>query len=153
MTQEGAPKYWLRRNFMETLSLSEEASDWLLALWEVIQLFDDIADGAAVDRDDLDAAIWNTLVGLPSNGFYQRNAHILIPLMGVAVFKWKASDTVERDGGACAMSFVWRAGYYDLVLAAVQIEHGVQAAMDIGQSVLKLYGENFEEYMKEMSHA
>jgi hypothetical protein len=153
MTLDGSPKYWLRRNFTETLSLSDEASDWLIALWEVIQLFDDIADGDAIDRDDLDASIWNALVGMPSNGFYQRNAHVLIPLMSVAVLKWKASDVVERDGQACATSFVWRAGYYDLVLAAVQIEHGSQLAMDIGPVVLKLYGESLEDYMKEMSDA
>jgi hypothetical protein len=60
---------------------------------------------------------------------------------------------VERDGQACATSFVWRAGYYDLVLAAVQIEHGSQLAMDIGPVVLKLYGESLEDYMKEMSDA
>ncbi len=153
MTLDGSPKYWLRRNFTETLCLSEEAVDWLIALWEVIQLFDDIVDGDTIDRDDLDASIWNALVGLPSNGFYQRNAHILIPLMSVAVLKWKASDKVERDGEACATSFVWRAGYYDIVLAAVQIEHGSQLAMDIGPVVLKLYGESLEDYMKEMHDA
>ena len=153
MTQDGSPKYWLRRNFTETLSLSDEAADWLVSLWEVIQLFDDIVDGDPIDRDDLDVAIWNALIGMPANGFYQRNAQVLIPLMAVAVFKWKASDTVERNGEACATSFVWRAGYYDIVLAAVQIEHGAQAAMDIGHAVLKLYGESLEDYMKEMSDA
>ena len=118
-----------------------------------MQLFDDIVDGDPTDRDDVDAGIWNALVGMPANAFYQRNAHVLIPLMSVAVLKWKASDQVERDGGACATSFVWRAGYYDIVLAVVQIEHGVQAAMDIGPVVLNLYGESLEEYMKEMTHA
>lgn len=153
MTLDGSPKYWLRRHFTETLSLSDDACNWLIALWEVTQLFDDIADGDVINRDDLDVAIWNALVAMPANGFYQRNAHILIPLMSVAIFKWKASDTVEREGKACATSFVWRAGYYDLVLAAVQIEHGAQVAMDIGHAVLKLYGENIEEYMREMHHA
>lgn len=153
MAQEGSSKYWLRRNFKESLALSDEASDWLIALWEVIQLFDDIADDDKINRDDLDAVIWNALIGLPSNDFYQRNAVILIPLMSVAVLKWKASDTVERAGDACATSFVWRAGYYDIVLAVVQIEHGVQAAMEIGSAVLKLYGESLEDYMKEMDNA
>ena len=55
----------------------------------------------------------------------------------------------QPEGGR----FVWRAGYYDIVLAVVQIEHGVQAAMDIGPVVLNLYGESLEEYMKEMSDA
>lgn len=153
MTQTGSPKYWLRRNFSETLCLSDDATEWLIGLWEVIQLFDDIADGDPLDRDDVDAAIWNALVGLPANAFYQRNAHVLIPLMSVAVLKWKASDQVERNGEACATSFVWRAGYYDIVLATAQIEHGVEAAMDIGPVILKLYGESLEEYMKEMSDA
>lgn len=153
MTQDGSPKYWLRRNFTETLSLSDEASDWLIALWEVIQLFDDVADKDPIDRDELDAVIWNTLVGMPLNQFYQRNACTLVPLLGMMVLKWKASDVVERQGEACATSFVWRAGYYDLVLAAVQIEHGAQAAMEIGSAVLKMYGESLEDYMKEMHDA
>jgi hypothetical protein len=153
MTQDGSPKYWLRRNFTETLSLSEEASDWLIALWEVIQLFDDVADKDPIDRDELDMVIWNALVGMPANLFYQRNIHILTPLLSIMVLKWKASDTVERNGEACATSFVWRAGYYDLVLATVQLEHGAQAAMDIGHAVLKLYGESLEDYMKEMQDA
>lgn len=153
MTQDGSPKYWLRRNFTETLSLSDEASDWLIALWEVIQLFDDVADKDPIDRDELDAVIWNTLVGMPLNQFYQRNACTFVPLLGMMVLKWKASDVVERQGEACATSFVWRAGYYDLVLAAVQIEHGAQAAMEIGSAVLKMYGESLEDYMKEMHDA
>lgn len=153
MTQDGSHKYWLRRNFTEGLNLSDEASDWLIALWETIQFFDDVADGDKINRDDLDAVIWNSLIGMPSNGFYQRNAHILIPLMGVAILKWKASDDVERAGDACATSFVWRAGYYDIVLAAVQIEHGAQAAMEIGSAILKMYGESLEDYMKEMDNA
>ena len=153
MTQEGSPKYWLRRNFTETLGISEEASDWLIALWEVIQLFDDVADKDPIDRDELDMVIWNTLVGMPANVFYQRNIHVLTPLLSIMVLKWKASDTVERNGEACATSFVWRAGYYDLVLATVQLEHGAQATMEIGSAVLKLYGESLEDYMKEMHHA
>jgi hypothetical protein len=98
-------------------------------------------------------AIWAALVGLPSNPFYQVNALVLLPLVSTAILKWKASDTVELSGNACATSFVWRAGYYDIVLATVQLVHGTQAAMEIGHVVLKLYGESLDEYMKEMSDA
>jgi hypothetical protein len=98
-------------------------------------------------------AIWNALVGLPSNTFYQTNMVVLLPLVSTAILKWKASDTVELAGKACATSFVWRAGYYDIVLAAVQLVHGTQAAMEIGHVVLKLYGESLDEYMREMSNA
>lgn len=153
MPFEGSPEYWLRRNFSEGLGLSEDAVEWLIGIWQVIQFFDDVADGDSFDRDDLDSALWNALIGLPANPFFQDNYAVLLPLMSIAMLKWKASDTVERDGEACATSFVWRAGYYDLVLAAVQIIHGTQAAMEIGHNVLKLYGESLEDYMKEMTNA
>ena len=153
MTLHKTPEYWLKHNFREALALPDDAIEWLMALWQVIQLFDDLADGDEPDRDDVDMALWNSLIGLPANGFFQRNAAVLLPLMSVALLKWKASDTVEREGNPCATSFVWRAGYYDLVLAAVQIVHGTQMAMEIGGAVLKLYGESLEEYMKEMSDA
>ena len=111
MLKSGTPEYWLRRNFVEALALPEDAVEWLIDLWQVVQLFDDIVDGDKIDRDDADMAIWAALVGLPSNPFYQVNALVLLPLVSTAILKWKASDTVELAGNACATSFVWRAGY------------------------------------------
>lgn len=153
LAKTGSAEYWLERHFRERFDLPEDAVDWLLSLWQVIQVFDDIADKDPVDRDELDRTIYTTLVGMPSNQFFFENSAILLPLLSVMVLKWKASDTVELAGNACATSFVWRAGYYDLVLAVVQIVHGTEAAMDIGQHVLKLYGETLEDYMKEMHDA
>lgn len=153
MTLDRTPEYWLRRNFQDSFALPDDAVEWLMALWQVIQMFDDLADGDEPDRDEIDTALWNALVGMPANSFYQRNCAVLLPLMSVALLKWKASDEVERQGEACATSFVWRAGYYDLVLAVVQLVHGTQAAMEIGGSVLKMYGESLEDYMKEMHNA
>lgn len=153
MATDGSPEYWLKRHFRDSLDLPDEAVDWLIALWEVIQLFDDVADDDPIDRDDLDQVIFNALVGMPANPFFQKNASVLFPLLSIMILKWKASDTVERAGEACATSFVWRAGYYDIVLAVVQLVHGTEAAMEIGHAVLKMYGETLEDYMKEMHHA
>ena len=66
MLKSGTPEYWLRRNFVEVLDLPEDAVEWLIALWQVVQLFDDIVDGDKIDRDEADMAIWNALVGLAS---------------------------------------------------------------------------------------
>jgi hypothetical protein len=144
---------WLRRNFTESLMLPSAATEWLVSAWNVAQVFDDMADGDQPDRDKLDAAIMDALVSMPANVFFRRHQDILLPILALAVLKWKASDDVERDGHACATSFVWRAGYYDLVLAAVQLTHGPEAAMNAAHMVLKLYGESFDDYMKEMAHA
>ena len=144
---------WLKENLEKAFSLPPAAVEWLISVYDSIQVFDDVADGDPVERSDLDAAIWNTLVGMPSNQFFLQNASALIPALGTMILKWQASDKAEREGKADAKSFVWRAGYYDLVLLAVQLCHGVGAAHKTAHQVMTLYGESFEDYMKEFQNA
>lgn len=143
----------LENTFEKVLDLPLQASQWLLDLWDVIQVFDDFADEEKVSRESLDKAIWAALVGMPSNPFYVANSYYLLPLIGNSILKWKASDKVERDGEANVTSFVWRASYYDVVLMVVQLVHGPDVALEHSDLVLKLYGEDFNEYLKEMCDA
>ena len=112
--------YSLRTHF-DSLMLPADAAEWLLMLWQSIQTFDDYADDDSVRREALDATIWNVLVAMPQNTFFSRHVTELAPLLGSMVLKWQASDRVEREGNASAQSYVWRAGYYELVLAAVRL--------------------------------
>ena len=48
----------LRQNLQQVLMLPAPAIEWLLMLWNAIQVFDDVADGDPVERSDLDAATW-----------------------------------------------------------------------------------------------
>lgn len=140
--------YALRKHF-ESLMLPTEAAEWLLMVWQAIQTFDDVADDDEVLRAELDATIWNVLVAMPQNPFFARHAGTLLPLLGTMVLKWQASDRVERDGQADARSFTWRAGYYELILVAVQLIHGPAAAMSVAHQVLNMYGENLDSYLAE----
>lgn len=133
--------------------IPQAAVDWLLMVYQAIQVFDDVADGDEIKRDDLNAVIWNTLVGIGQNPFFIANSQILTPLVAAMILKWQASDTVERQGKADAKSFNWRAGYYDLVLMAVQITRGTEFATQNAHIVLGLYGENLDEYLGEFNHA
>lgn len=137
----------------EHLGLPDDAREWLLSLWNVIQVFDDAADGDPIDRANLDAAVWGALYGMPTNPFYIRHAHVLLPLLAVQVLKWKASDTAERAGAADERSYMWRAGYYDLVLMAVQLCHGETVALSIADKIMGLYGDDFADYRKEFPRA
>lgn len=139
----------LQSLFDEGLGLPPEATDWLLAVWAVFQVFDDVADGDEVRRSDLHDAIWNTLVRMPSNPFYAANSGALLPIMASAILKWVASDDAERAGRADEKSFVWRASYYDIVLLVVLLAQGKDAALAKAATVMSLYGETFEDYRKE----
>jgi hypothetical protein len=142
---------WLKENLQRILPAP--AVDWLLMLYGAIQVFDDVADGDSVEREDLNTVIWNTLVGMNQNSFWIANSYNLAPVVATMILKWQASDHVERTGKADAKSFVWRAGYYDVVLMAVALCHGTQKTTKIAHEIMALYGEKFEDYMKEFDHA
>ena len=139
----------MRQHLTQGLSLPADAVSWLLDLWNSIQTLDDYADSYHVGRPELDALIWRTLVGMPGNAWFLANAAALLPAVAQMVLKWQASDTVERAGKADARSFVWRAGYYDVVLMAVLLVHGPEAAQRTAHLVLSLYGEKLDDYMAE----
>lgn len=145
-------KDWLRENFIR-FEIHAPAIEWLLIIWDAIQLFDDVADDDKVKREDLDVVIWNTLVGMHQNPFWQANANSLLPVVATMVLKWQASDKAERDGKADAVSFVWRAGYYDVVLMVVALCHPAKQAKELSRYVMELYGEKFDDYLKEFNHA
>jgi hypothetical protein len=139
----------LRENLEQVFRLPPAAVEWLLALYDCIQVLDDVADGDKVERSDLDAAIWNLLFALPASPFFQQHSAVLLPLLSQAILKWQASDAAERAGNPSAMAFAWRAGYYDIVLSVVCICHGAAAAVKAAPFVMALYGEKFDAYMNE----
>ena len=133
----------------QTLELPPDAALWLLDVWQMIQTLDDVADGDPVSRGDLNAAIWASLVTMPGNSFYQANVAPLQAGLAMLVLKWQASDDAERAGQADARSYMWRAGYYDLVLLVVLLTKGHATAMKNAMTVMQLYGEKLDDYLKE----
>ena len=144
---------WLRENLEKSLDLPAPAVDWLMMLYGAIQVFDDVADGDIVKRQDLNATIWNTLVGMNRNIFWIENAQTLTPIVANMILKWQASDQAERAGRADARSFVWRAGFYDVVLMTVALCHGSNHATEVASDVMAIYGEKLEDYLMEFNHA
>lgn len=145
---------WLRENLTGRFQLPSHAVDWLCQLFDVIQTFDDLHDlDRPVGKKELHTLIWSTLVSLPQNPFFRANQDVLWPLVATAILKWHGSNQTEENFKADAMSFAWRAGYYDIVLMVVGIVHGHKYAADNAVSVMSLYGEKFTDYLKEFDHA
>jgi len=144
---------WLKENLQRVFMLPLPVVEWLVMVYDSIQVFDDVADGDTVERKDLNATIWNTLVGMHQNAFFIANSAHLTPLLATMILKWQASDMAERNKQADAKSFMWRAGYYDLILMAVSLVHGAGFATLHGHHVMALYAETFEDYMKEFGNA
>lgn len=137
----------LKDRFENDLALPEAAVEWLLGLWNFIQVFDDAADGDEIARNSLDRAIWDAMAGMPSNSFYQKHQAWLIPAVAQAFLKWAASDKAETAGEADEKTYMWRAGYYDVVCLVTGLVHGPSSEM--AWRALSLYGETFGDYIKE----
>lgn len=145
--------YWLSKNLQEAFAIRGDAHDWLMSLWNAVQVFDDMADCDFPDRENLLACVADVLVMMPANPFFRAHSETLLPLLAVAILKWRASDDVEIEGKPSEMSYAWRAGFYDIVLAVVQLVHGFEVAKDAAQYVMGLYGENYADYHEEFADA
>lgn len=137
------------KSHFKNLSIPDSAGDWLLGVWRITQFFDDVADGDEITRKDLDIALLDSLIFHANNPFFIQYRESLSLALATFIAKWQASDTFERIGGADARSYMWRAGFYDLVLSVFALVHGAHRASQIAPSILSLYGESFEDYQKE----
>jgi hypothetical protein len=142
----------LTEHFDTALELPPDAIQWLLDLWRVTQMLDDVVDNDPINREELNSTIFLALVGLPANPFFQAHRINLLPVLATSILKWQASNFVEQNGSADEKSFVWRSAYYDVVLMVVMLCHGVEKATNAAPYVMKMYGEVFADYVKEFPH-
>lgn len=134
---------------LDAIGLPPDAVRWLLDMWQAIQTFDDVADGDAVSPEDASKALWSSLCGLQMNPFHAANAGMLVPVVALQILKWHGANSAEKAGGHDARSFMWRAGFYDLVLWVVALCLGPDAAQQKAAHVMAMYGEKLEVYMEE----
>lgn len=135
------------------LQLPLAAQLWLHDFWDVIQGLDDWRDGDAVSAADKEAVIYKTMVAMPMNAFFRQYSSELLPVMSNLVLKWIGANKLEENNEEFSKAYMWRAAYYDLVLEVVRICHGFEAASNVAPYVAKMYGEKFEDYMKEFENA
>lgn len=138
----------LTANF-EQIGIPADAVRWLLDMWQAIQTFDDVADGDAVSPESADKALWSSLCGLQMNPFHAAHGHMLVPVVALQILKWHGANAVENAGNRDARSFMWRAGFYDLVLWVVTLCLGPDAARERAASVMAMYGESLTDYLGE----
>ena len=125
------------------LGLPDSARAWLLDLWNLIQVLDDAYDGDIADKASVSWAVKAIFLTMPMNDFYRHNAGVLQPIVWMQVLKWEAANEAEAMGLADERSYMWRAGFYDVVLMACHL-CGIAGA---GHACLEMYGETFADYI------
>lgn len=133
------------KNGLLQLGLPVLAIEWLMDVYAVIQALDDAHDGDKVSPREAEEAVWAIFNRMPFNAFFQQLAGALAPVLALQSLKWKAANRAESLGVADERSFMWRAGYYDLV-ASVCLMCNLE---DSALAALNFYGESFKDYRKE----
>jgi hypothetical protein len=134
---------------LDYLGIQAEPRQLMLDIWALFQVFDDAEDGDQIDKEELDRALWASLVSMPSNEFFVRFRKELAGIISVQIFKWRAANQAEQSGNADERSFVWRAGYFDILMYVYALVHGKDKATVNASDVMGRYIETFKEYKKE----
>jgi len=134
---------------------SQEGAQWLALLWDAIQGLDDWRDGDPVAPAGCERVIHVVLHDLPASPFFRRHAEYLLPHLSTMVLKWRAANAIEldRDASHYPHAFMWRAGFYDVVLMCLALCIGPDAAGLRARDVAAIYGETLDEFTKETNHA
>jgi hypothetical protein len=135
------------------LNLPEATVRWLLDFWDVIQGLDDWRDNQEITAQEKEAVIYKVMFLLPNNVFFQYHSKELLPIVSNLVLKWIGANRLEDNREHLHKAYMWRAAYYDLILEVVRLIHGFEAAANASDFVAKLYGETFEDYVKEFQNA
>lgn len=112
---------------LEWLKGDRGAFDFITDLFSVLHFWDDLIDGdRTVSAAEVNCSMWNALVGIQENAFWQRNFHALMPVLKVAIANWHAANEMERTENEMdkRIAFILRSTYVDLVTACAYIVGG-----------------------------
>jgi len=143
----------MTEQLLAPLNLPPAAQKWLIDFFWVIQGLDDWRDDDPVEPKQKEKVIYQVMVELPQNHFFQANSHNLLPLVSVLILKWIGANKLEDNREQLHKAYMWRAAYYDLILEVVRLVHGFDGAAGAAEYVAKLYGETYEDYVKEFENA
>jgi hypothetical protein len=125
------------------------AVDFCVLLFEISQLFDDVYDEGNISKEEAFELMWKTMVKLPSNPFYKSYMGKLTPMIESYILQWMSANTLEDKKEMLERSYMLRAFLFQIFQFCAMLVHGESYAIEKAYLFQKLYGEKFEDYIKE----
>lgn len=127
------------------------AYDFLTTMFDVLHFWDDLIDrDKELTPEEVNCSMWNVLVTIPENAFFQQNFSSLMPLLKTAIWNWQAANVMEKteDGLDKQIAFVLRSTYVDLVSMCAYIVGGRDWAHEVAlEARRQTSAEGFDEYL------
>ena len=120
----------------------------LKSLAEVSQIADDYADGDAEGPEKITRLLHLTLITIPTNPFFIKYSHWLLPVMASSMHLWNASNDWKNEYG-----FVYREALEQVItIVAVLVggqEHAANVTKDVNNFYHQIHGEKLEDWIME----
>ena len=138
----------MRRDQLEELFSEQAIVDLCSDLWLVMQAWDDAVDGDEADHAEAYKA---AMIRLPTNPHYSQ---CVVPLLvSQAYYDWQVANKYEKERRDLEKAFILRAGYYRILISISHIIYGTDHTELIAAAMWDAYGEDFEEYKREVLNA
>lgn len=135
----------------EVLLGNPEAIEFCEVLFGISQVWDDVVDGDEFTAENVNEMMWDALVVLPCNTFYQQHFGVLQPLLQAAIVDWLDSNELCRgDKEEQCAAYVLRDTITTIIIHCARLIGGYEHMRKISLRVrTELYKEPIEEYMRE----
>jgi len=110
---------------------NREAADFIEKLFVVVHQWDDLMDG---DKPvDIGLLMYGAMVALPSDPFYQRNFHVLSPLIETSIMSWLTANKLEatEERSDKEISFIIRSDHINVTLMVIRLVAGWEWAKEM----------------------
>lgn len=139
------------RLLLEWMLGTTEAVDFLVTLFHIAEVWDDLIDkDKPVSDDQINEAFVMSLFDLGENPFYARHGAFLRPVMVLGVNAWLDSVNYERhaDPHWLTWAFVLRNWYMELVSACAFVVGGFAHMRKVSMEARQFFqSETLEQYM------
>jgi len=122
-------------------------------LFRVSQTWDDLIDqDKEVSKNQINSMMWEALVVLPSNPFYQRWQHELQPLLKAFILDWIDATTLEStDDHGKNIAFVLRDSVGAVVSHCAYLIGGYDWMVKVSPDVRRhIFEEKLEDYKQKL---
>lgn len=115
---------------LEWFGGNQSAVDFVVAISSIAELWDDLTDrDKEIPQETIDSAMWQMLVTLPTNDFFNQHKSFFMPLIIQSINAWKDSLELEKgDENDRAYALTLRLLGLQLPAMVVTILRGPQAA-------------------------
>lgn len=131
----------------------EPATRFGVLLFEISQLFDDIYDDGGLEKKETVELIFKTMVELPQNHFYNTFKAQLQPLVTSMFLQWISANQYEIEKRGLEKAYMLRAFLFQIYQFCGMLLKGKDFAMNEALVFQDCYGEEFNEYKREIDNA